>query len=71
MAHIIAMSIVMYVVIADIPTRFGMFLSRSLGAKLVEFLKWDFTYGIIIVFGVDERRLYRETIFLKTISKEG
>ena len=32
-------------------------------------LKLDFTYAVILVFGGEERRLYRETRFVKTITK--
>ena len=60
----------MDVVVADIPARFGMLLSRSLGEKFVDFLKLDFTYAIIPIFNGEERRLYRETRFVKTTSKK-
>ena len=65
-----AKSIVMDVVVADIPARFGMLLSRSWGAKLGGVLKLDFTYAIIPVFNGEERRLYRETRFVKTTCKK-
>ena len=39
----------MDVVVADIPGRFGMLLSRSWGEKLGGVLKLDFTYAIIVV----------------------
>jgi len=71
LAHIQAISLVMDVVVADIPTRFGMLLSRSWGAKLGGVLKLDFTYAIIPIFGGEERRLYKETRFVKTITKNG
>lgn len=45
--------------------------SRSWGAKFGGVLKLDFTYAIIPIFGGEERRLYRETIFVKTITKNG
>ncbi len=61
----------MDVVVADIPVRFGMFLSRSWAAKLGGVLKLDFTYAIIPIFGGEEKRLYRETRFAKTITKNG
>ena len=62
--------IMMDVAVADIPTRFGMLLSRSWGAKLGGVLKLDFTYAIILVFNGEEIRLYRETIFVKTTRKK-
>ena len=59
----------MDVVVADIPDIFGMLLSRSWGAKLGGVLKLGFTYAVIPTFGGEERRLYRETRFVKTITK--
>ena len=66
LAQIPAKNIMMDVVVADIPTRFGMLLSRSWGAKLGGVLKLDFTYAIILMFNGEETRLYRETRFFKT-----
>ena len=60
----------MDVVVAIISARFGMHLSRSWGAKLGGVLKLDFTYAIIPVFNGEERRLYRDTIFVKTTIKK-
>ena len=60
----------MDVVVADIPARFGMLLSRSWGEKLGGVLKLDFTYAIIPFFNGEERRMYRETRFVKTTSKK-
>ena len=71
LAQILARSLVMDVVVADIPARFRMLLSRSWGAKLGGVLKLDFTYVVIPVFGGEERRLYKETKFVKTITKNG
>ena len=70
LAQIPAKSIMMDVVVADIPARFGMLLSRSWGEKLGGVLKLDFTYAIIPVFNGEERRLYRETRFVKTTTKK-
>jgi len=50
---------------------FGMLLSRSWGEKLGGVLKLDFTYAIIPIFEGEERRLYIENRFIKTITKEG
>ena len=47
------------VVVADIPPRFGMPLSRSWGAKLKGTLQLDFFYATILVFG-QLRKLYKE-----------
>lgn len=71
LAQIPARSLVMDVVVADIPARFEMLLSRSWGAKLGGVLKLDFTYAVISTFGGEERKLYRETRFVKTITKKG
>lgn len=68
LAQIPSRNLVMDVVVADISTRFGMLLSISWGAKLGGVLKLDFTHAIILVFGAGERRLYRETRFLKKIT---
>ena len=69
LAQIPARSLVMDVVVAYIPIRFGMLLSRSWGAKLGGVLKLNFTYAIVTFFGGEERRLYRETRFVKKITK--
>jgi len=49
----------MGVVVADIPPRFGMLLSRSWGAKLQGTIQLDFSYATIPVFG-QMRKLYQE-----------
>jgi len=54
-----AKNVLMDVVVADIPPRFGMLLSRSWGAKLKGTLQLDFSYATIPVFG-QMRKLYRE-----------
>ena len=51
LAQILARSLVMDVVVADILARFGMLLSRSWGAKLGGVLKLGFTYAIVPIFG--------------------
>ena len=52
-------NVLMDVVVADIPPRFGMLLSRSWVAKLKGTLQLDFSYATIPVFG-QMRKLYRE-----------
>ena len=52
-------NVLMDVVVADIPLRFGMLLSRSWGEKLKGTLQLDFSYATILVFG-QMRKLYRE-----------
>lgn len=54
-----AKNVLMDVVVADIPPRFGMLLSRSWGAKLKGTLQLDFSYATIPVFG-QMRKLYWE-----------
>jgi hypothetical protein len=56
-------NMVMDVVVADIPPKFGMLLSTSQDAKLKGTLQMDMSYATIPLFGQD-RRLYRE-VFLK------
>ena len=69
LAQIPAKSVVMDIVVADIPARFGMLLSRSWGTKIGGSIKLDLTYATILIFGGQERRLYRETRFVKTFTK--
>jgi hypothetical protein len=63
LSQIPSKNLVMDVVVADIPPKFGMLLSRSWAAKLKGTLQMDMSYATIPVFG-QERRLYRE-VFLK------
>ena len=49
----------MDVVVADVPPKYGMLLSRSWGAKLQGTMQMDGTYATIHVFS-QLRRLYRE-----------
>jgi hypothetical protein len=67
LAQIPAKSILMDVVVADIPPKYGMLLSRSWGAKLGGSLQLDMTYATIPVFGGQFTRLYRETRLAFTI----
>ena len=52
-------NIVMDVVVADVPPKFGMLLSRSWATKLQGTLQMDLSYATIPVFGA-LRSLYRE-----------
>ena len=54
-------SVVMDIVVADVPPKFGMLLSRSWIKRLGGTLHMDLTYATIIVFGGEHRRLYRES----------
>ena len=60
-------STVMDVVVAEVPVKVGMLLSRSLAAKLKSTLQMDMSYASILVF-VEQRRLYRENKFAYMIS---
>ena len=59
----------MDIVVADIPARFGMLLSRSWGSKIRGSIKLDLTYATIPVFGGEERRLYGESRVVKMVTK--
>jgi hypothetical protein len=69
LAQIFAKNMVMDVVIADIPMKFGMFLSRSWAMKMKGTLHMDMTYATILVFGHD-RRLYREVLLKYMVSSK-
>ena len=60
LAEIPAKSLVMDIVVADIPPKYGMLLSRSWGAKLQGTLQMDMTYATNPIFS-QPRILYRET----------
>jgi hypothetical protein len=60
LAQIPVKSMVMDIVIQDIPPKYGMLPSRSWGAKFRGTLQLDMSYTTILVFG-QQRRLYRET----------
>jgi hypothetical protein len=51
LAQIPVKSVLMDVVIADIPPKYGMLLSRSWGAKLGGTIQLDMSYATILVFG--------------------
>jgi hypothetical protein len=68
LAQIPSKSILMDVVVADIPPKYGMLLSRSWGAKLGGSIQLDMTYAMIPVFGGQFTRLYRETRMTFTVS---
>jgi len=62
-------TILMDVVVADIPPKYGMLLSRSWGAKLQGSLQLDMSYATILVFG-QPKRLYRETLMKYVVRSE-
>jgi len=56
-------------VLADIPTKYGMLLSRLWGEKMKGSLQLDLSYATISVFG-QPKRLYRETLMKYVVSSE-
>jgi hypothetical protein len=64
-------SIVMDIVVADVPPKFRMLLSRSWIKRLGGTLQMDLSYATIPVFGGEHRRLYREAQLAYIISDEG
>ena len=61
-------SIVMDIVVADIPPKFGLLLSRSWSKRLGGTLYMDLTYATIPMFGGETKRLYIENQFTYIIS---
>jgi len=59
----------MDVVVADIPPKYVMLLSRSWGTKLQGSLQLDMSYATIVVFG-QPKRLCRETLMKYVVSSE-
>jgi len=68
LAQIIVKSILMDVVVFDVPTKYDMLLSRSWGAKLGGSVQLDMTYATLPIFGGQFTRLYRETRLTYTVS---
>ena len=69
LAQILAKSLVMDIVVANIPPKYGMLLSRSWGAKLQGTQQMDMTYATIPVFS-QPRILYRETCMKYMVSSQ-
>ena len=63
-------SIVMDVVVADIPPKFGLLLSRSWSKRIGGALQIDITYATILMFGGETERLYRENHLVYIIGNE-
>jgi ribonuclease HI len=53
-------SVIMDIVVADVPANYGLLLSRSFAHKLGGSLQMDMSYAMVPIFGGEERRLYRE-----------
>ena len=67
--QILEKSIVMDVVVVDVPAKFGMLLSRSCSAKLKGTMQMDVYDATILVFGI-QRILYRESRLKYMISSK-
>jgi ribonuclease HI len=63
-------SVVMDIVVANVPPKFGMLLSRSWIKILGGTLHMDLTYATITMFWGEHRRLYMEVQFVYIISDE-
>jgi ribonuclease HI len=61
---------IMDIVVADVPPKFGMLLSISWIKRLGGMLQMDLTYATIPVFGGEHRRLYREAQLAYIVSDE-
>jgi ribonuclease HI len=68
LAHIPIKSVLMDVVVVDIPPKYGMLLSRSWGTKLRGSLQLNMTYATISILGGQFTRLYKETRLAFTVS---
>ena len=60
----------MDIVVADIPPKFGLLLSRSWSKRMGGTLQMDLTYTTIPIFGGETKRLYRENQLAYIISNE-
>lgn len=69
LAQIPVKSVVLDIVVTDIPPKFGMLLSRSCYAKLGGTLQMDMSYATIPVYGGEQLRLYREVRFVHIVCK--
>jgi ribonuclease HI len=63
-------SMVMDIVVVDVPPKFGMLLSRYWIKRLCGTLQMDLTYATSPVFGGEHRRLYREAQLAYIVSDE-
>ena len=69
LAQILAKGLVMDIVVAGIPLKYGMLLSRSWGAKIQGNLQLDMSYATIHVFN-QARKLYRESHMKYMVSSQ-
>jgi hypothetical protein len=68
LAQVPLKSILMDVVVVDVPAKYGMLLSRYWGTNLGGSIQLDMTYATILIFGGQFTRLYRETRLVYTVS---
>jgi ribonuclease HI len=68
LAQLLMRNMVMDVVVADIPPKFNLLLSRSWSKILGGTLQMDLSYAIVSVFGGELKRLYRENQLAYIIS---
>lgn len=61
--------ILMDIVVDDIPSKYGMLLSRSRGAKLQGYSQLDISYATIYVFG-QPKNLYQETLMKYIVNSQ-
>jgi ribosomal protein L31 len=63
LVHLPVKMIMMDMVVDEVPSNYGMLLSRTWARKLGGTMQMDMTYATVLVFGGELRRLYRETKF--------
>jgi hypothetical protein len=63
-------SILMDIVVVDVPPKFGMLLSRSWIKRLGGTFHMDLSYATIPIFGGEHRRIYRKAQLTYIISDE-
>jgi hypothetical protein len=61
-------SVVLDVIVVDIPPKFGMLISRSWAKKVGGTLQMDLSYATIPIFGGEQQRLYREVRLDNSVS---
>jgi len=61
-------SVLMDTIVADIPPKFDMILSRTWVKKIGGSLKMDLTYATIPIFEGEYKRIYREVILAYIVS---
>jgi hypothetical protein len=68
--HLPMKSILMDIIVVDVPPKFGMLLSISWIKRLGGTLQMDLSYDTIPIFGGEHKRLYRESQLAYIISDE-